>query len=422
MSFQEKWPDFKSWYEDFESKHSHSDLANEAWFDKVQEQHQAIRELIGGIRLGRKVNLQAAQDAADEKACKPLFAQLENILPTIRSNIPDENMNKLLMPTISLGSHKALRTGKAINSWASNILHNDRNKAAKLKQVNNIVAKLGQYWARSRTDNVEHDVLLTTSARAFALLGHYGPDGDSCFKQGSGNQHFKYNLAQCENSYVLLIKNAKSRNIARMWGFPSKKFDVFNICNVYFKEGVQEGNMIETLKSFFGSILKTNIDEMRMFENKIDVGEEVYQNDYGNWSFTALDKIGHQVLNTDHLGFKCPHCDEKYDNQEDWGEVDEEMVCENCVDKANICDISDKRSFKETVQAVDQDGRFQDAFLETLKSGDYGTYHKCTECGDEPYYHESQVTQVGSNRFVCNDCKSYYYERNKKRVYGYSRK
>jgi hypothetical protein len=271
-----------------------------------------------------------------------------------------------------------------------------------LKRLDKALSGLGAVWARSKTSDSELDVTLSTSPRGFALLGHYGPDQDSCFRQGSDKTQHKYILGQSKNTFIITIskfnpKKNKFTNVARCMGFANNSFNTFNLANYYFSHGFSEGDGLEAIRLFFEDIWKK---ESTLIEGKVHI-ETIFHNKYGNWTFVKgkeSTEIGRQVLNTDIMNillFNCPKCGYESGSGNNWNEVDDILVCHRCCSKANKCDISGELTFSTLVPLVDKSGGMK--FI-SPKVAD--KYLKCDGCK----MHAEELDDVGNNNKLCSDC------------------
>lgn len=365
------------------AKHPGATL-RKGWFTEVQNNHQQLRKVIGGIRLVKTISLDEGQAKADKKVCQPLINELKKITPMIGTRLGFLGLDDdaLLSPTINTGSHNVLRTGKAINQWANQDYYVVKS-SEKLKQVNKIVSDLGNQWARARCEKVEYQVNLSTAAMAFMLLGHYLVDDDSCFKNGGCNHHHKHILGSTTDTYVMLVKQ-NDKVISRCWGFASSGYTVFNTTNLYLGKGVLEGNILNAKKVFFADLLQKDPKEIEIHENKAEIGydddrELPYMNDYGVFSFAAKKEINTQTLDVDGSGpesSRCPNCGEQFDDREGWQIVDGDMSCVECVSDSTrlsdgtytLCDTVSLKHPKGKTTIIREDDLPHDSF-------------ECSECG-----------------------------------------
>jgi hypothetical protein len=375
MIVKENYEKFVKWMTEFDLKHPDGYLPEKDWFDRVQESHIDIRRFLGGLKKKETIKINAAQGAADKVSCDPIIDKIINLLPAKEQSLDQDysgniTRDSLLYPTISYGSHNAIGTGKFLLGLL------DYN-ADKIK-LNNLVAQLGQKWAQAKTESTELEVMLTTRSKAFALLGHYGPDGDSCFRQSYENDRHKYILAQSKNTYVVLIKQ-NDDVVSRMWGFTSQDFKTFNTCNFYYKSKIQEGTIIEAMKQFMANIIGT--DKLNHSFDNIGVNNGLYHNGYGNWTFTASNPVQHQTLDANTCGIAqacyCPGCDEQYDDdREDWAQIDGMLCCLSCQDSSYYCDYTGELTFSQIISVRDK----HNVLINTSMDIIHQYFIKCEHC------------------------------------------
>ncbi len=294
--------DFVSWFGDFVDTFGGSRPENyNKWFDMVEENHVQIRRLLGGVKKHFVVKITDKVADADEDACEPMVNAITKNLPYYLS---DYGMVKadLLKPMIS-----GIKTSKHISYY----LASRRPGVKEKKEVETAIAKLGEEWAKSKTVEQEITCTITTDPKAFCLLGHYGPDNCSCFRQTAGNARHKYNLGAISNTFVVLFRSGNivvdepqnSKNtLARMWGFYNPKDDVLNFCNYYKDRDLTDGNAIEALRQVCADMLEVDEKKIKRADQMIrkGVGVEVWLNSNAvqNWSFYESDKsMDYQYLN-----------------------------------------------------------------------------------------------------------------------------
>jgi hypothetical protein len=260
--YVDSFEDFEEWYtKKFIPRNGgYTPNHRSSWIKRIDTTHEKLRKFLGGFRFERKYELKSQQQTAKK-------SDVESIINSILKIVPDYleyytyTTDVFLLPTIPQGTHSAIRVGKHVKTHAEQRLRSDPERAEKLKNLDKLISKLGEAWAKSRTNDIELEINLTTSPKAFTLLGHYGPDQDSCFRQGSDKTQHKYTLAQSRNTFVIVIskfdeKKGKIKNLARCYGFTNDAFTIFNCSNYYFAPGFQEGDCIEAIKKLLGRSLE----------------------------------------------------------------------------------------------------------------------------------------------------------------------
>jgi hypothetical protein len=312
--FVENYEEFEQWHNSFESGTRYNYCCSRTWFDHVQERHQELRKTIGGIRIHSALELKDYQRAASESSCRVTIDQIVGLLPGYLG-FYGLNRRDFLVPTLPSG----MRIGKHLIFYAERIAKLNREQ---IQTLNNLIARLGEHWANARTTKQTIHTTLTTSAKGFVLLGHYGPDNGSCFGQTSANVSHKYNLAERENTFVLLIKNNKGRvdepqnsqnTIARMWGFYKSNINggTVNFCNFYARnsqyDNLLNGNALEICRQQAAGILKVETKSIKHTENAISIAgtnhiphqyKPIWHNSTAkqNWTFYTGDHIETQFL------------------------------------------------------------------------------------------------------------------------------
>jgi hypothetical protein len=400
---------FVSWYEKFIKRNAGwSPDPLRQWFDVVEDNHQELRQLIGDVKIDRKYLLKSGTKPLDinTPALRNIIDTLNDIAPNFieRIGITEDDFK---YPVFAEGNHNGRRLSKLLRD---NLVLITRDILGATIVIDKQISLLGEEWAKCKTSECELTVTLSTTQRGFSLLGHYGPDDNSCFRQGSTSRFDKYIFGQSKNTFILSIKGfdkikGKERNLARAFGWYAN--GAFNVRNYYFVEGFQEGDFIEVITMMFSELLKGKpvLGEGRaIFDNPEYNGWRFYQNNYGNWTFypegTLAKNEQYLSLNLENiLCFTCPHCKKKYTSRSYWKEVDSLLVCENCNAKAGMCDISRIKTLKQLVPCIATDGSEIRVHPDIAK-----TMHECAECG--------KTCQSGhkiGDKYVCSGCEAVNY-------------
>lgn len=362
------------------------------WHDKVEENHQDIRNWLGGVRKSIIIKLNAQQNQASEELARPIINSILNTIPDYL-NCYGFDESVFLSPSIRQGTHNSIRVGKHIRSYAENYLRNDPSRDYTLRDLDRKLAALRTIWAKAKTQPSTLEVTLTTSPRAFVLLGHYGPDADSCFRNGSDKTADKFVMGQSKDSFVLVISKlnegtSKFEQVARAFGFTSNNFKYISVCNFYYSDGLSEGDSIEAIKTFVEQI---NGESYKLLENKIDslpygdgealplmekyirsVGRSVFLNKFAQWTFVpaTINDIPKQAYFPDINGikiFECPHCQKMCTSNLDWTEVDGISICIRCASKALVCEITRTLTLKPLVEIVNEIGETKNVLASYAK-------------------------------------------------------
>lgn len=300
----EDYDKFSNWYNKFISNKDSNTFADSFWFDSVSDEHADIRSFLGGESVSFDINIKNESGPADPEKAKDIIKQIKELIPNkeyLRHQ--DEGYvtdKQLLYPTIQWGSHFGMKTSKCLNRAFT-----DSNSYGefgyqlipkeKTDKFNKLLSQLSKLWAKQKTTAEKYTVKLDTSPQGFIMLGHYGPDVNSCFRMGGQREDDKFTLGELKNTYVVTI--SKDKCLARMWGFSNDKYDTFNVCNVYQK-GMKEGNIIAALKGFFAKLTKVNPSDIHLHEDSISIQCGVYHNgnEFGSYTFSTKKRIGLQKL------------------------------------------------------------------------------------------------------------------------------
>lgn len=398
---------FLTWFGDFIGRHEGFKPSNVSrWFDRVEKSHTSLRALLGGTRFEKKIKIKSQQGSLNPEDVYDEVNVINQLLPGFL-NYHGYDASVLLTPNINQGSHSSTRIAKTIQTYAAKQVKDRRLTTNGLQEIETMLSKLGEKWGKARTSDIELDVTITTSAKAFALLGHYGPDIDSCFRQGSERPIQKYVLGQTDNSFVCLIsqhdkvKN-KDRVVSRSFGFFTDELKIAHFCNYYFRPGFAEGDGIAAITSVMNSLWK---DAVEFHENKMVIHgspDSIYHNPYGKWSFSKGKNTNVNTTivypNENFIRFfLCLVCGREARADTYWGEIDGNFVCEICVDRAPRCELTGKRTFKMLQQVLDQDG-----YLILVHPEEAAKLSKCIIC--EKTTVENGLHKIGRYENVCSSC------------------
>jgi hypothetical protein len=399
----ENFEEFNNWFNSFlERNGGYTPFHKQHWFNKVEKHHQNIRKYLNGIKVQKIYNIEETQYQASKEEVYSIIDKIKTYIPYFMGDcglVPED----LLLPTKEDGTHNVRKVAKLIRTYAEKHIRTSEI----MLEIDKFLAALGNAWAKTRTEKSELEITLSTSAKSFCLLGHYGPDPDSCFRQGSDKTPHKFVLGQNPNTFVITIskfneKKGKNINVARCFGFASEDFRIFNLSNYYFVPGFQEGNAIEVIKKLLGEIWN---DSVSFYEDRVTINSRlIYQNPYGRWSFCKGKKefVDKQVLEPDGsniLTFYCPRCERNNTSDVTWKEVDDNLICQQCVKEANTCEISNKLTFKELVMCLDANDQIKFAKQDIAEK-----MCRCSECN-------ARCTNIyrEDGKEICYDCKESQY-------------
>jgi hypothetical protein len=378
------------------------------WLSTLDERHERIRKVLGGDRVDMSISAQAVKMAASGPEYEEIVDELVSLFPSyLQDNQLDRNA--FASPTIPRGSHNAIKISKHFMSYAGRRLEEFPAAVAKqtIERANKCFSKLGAVWGKSSNNEVCASVTISTTPRAFALLGHYGPDQESCFRQGSDKTLDKYVVGQTPETFVATISMpsekapSKHRNVARAIGFLSPRSDyIFNTFNYYFTPGLAEGDAIALLTKAFGQLVGR--EKCVFLERYLAIEQGVFVNDYARWTFNFSDgPTDAQELSPDQNGVKifvCPVCNRKHKTDDYWAKIDGYFVCELCASKSNVCEVSERRTFRSLIEIVDIRGNFVMVHPDIASE-----MPACSVCEHRFQPHGQENTIPGLQR-VCASC------------------
>lgn len=372
--------DFQKWQESFTNNWG-GYIADKDWLDRVDAAHIKLR---GGeeFQSYHQFKLKKQQRPARGQKISDIYESLIDLVPTL-GKLGDLTEEKLRYPSISTANHRVFKTSKCITEAAASYYDEytiDGKK--KLDKINKLVSQLGEEWSKCRTSEITYDVIFDTSAKGFVKLGHYGPDKSSCFKQGSASEKNKYHLAQTPHTFVVTIYTDEIC-VARCWGFVNEDYNILNYCNLYLEKGTVDGNIFEVLRHLSAEKMSNiEAEQLHFVEGQIDV-TEVFQNKFGNFSFSASKDIPKQILTVNRKYIRsevhCDKCDRGYTNKDNFVRIDGQTVCPYCsVHSTNICDYNGCKTFKNVESVIDGYGKQQNITSEILR--DIGFIKICKIC------------------------------------------
>ncbi len=378
MDFQ----DFLGWKKKFlERNEGYYPKFEKSWFEKVEKNHEALRNFIGGEMIQRFYKLNSQQGKVDEKDCKHIIDQLLLYLPYYLEEYGYDR-SVFLSPTVANGTHNIIRLGKHVRTYAEQRTREGTVSPENLKNIEKLLSELGQVWAKAKTSESELVIAPSTTERGFMLLGHYGPDPDSCFRQGSDKTQHKYIFAQTPHTFVITIskkhpKKPKQINVARCMGFANPSFTTFSLNNYYFLPKFPEGDALQCIRMLFEELWK---DKAEFHEDIVRIDDYVFQNPSCNWCFSKgkdSRPTGYQLRsNIKNLRqFYCIKCGIDGGRESEFLEVDENPSCHRCFESAEECEESHRRTFNGLVELYDKENKVKMVHPDIAKE-----YSKCSKC------------------------------------------
>lgn len=270
----ENYEEFDPWFRTFirmgTKYDSYQPSKLSTWFDSVQDAHLEIRKRLDGFQINSHFDLKDIQRSAEMSSAGPIISHICTILPAYKSTYYLKTQD-LLSPTMR--DYKGIKTSKHISEYAKVANLSDDQK----KELDRLLSALGNEWAKARVKEQKVFTTLSTEAKAFALLGHYGADWNSCFKQGGAKNSNKFHLGECENTFVFLVHDtnckgvdSSSKNWARAWGFFDPKQNVVNFTNLYLTKHLSQGNALEIMKLQAAQLLNANPSDVKSADDLID--------------------------------------------------------------------------------------------------------------------------------------------------------
>lgn len=423
----ETYEQFSEWYSKFITKHGgYQPCFLKQWWNECNISHDNLRKILGGVRKEVDISLEAGQNKIPIEELKQVTDKLIQTVPEFFRNT-GWTEETLRLPIIQDGTHNAHKVSKTLTASLNGLKKGTPQHQAMQEFINT----LGTLWARHRTNKIDFHVNMSTSPRAFVLLGHYDADADSCFRQNSERTNNKYMLAQTHDSFVLLLtrKNHKDidRTVARLFGIFDPDKNVFHFSNYYAMPGINEGDVIHTISTFLELITGHKYESIE--ESLVTFDKSIYHNPYGRWSFrrnnsepTAYRVIVNQNGVSSFTCFKCGYRDSYSDR---YRIVDDSICCSECTSKANSCDLTGQKTYKELIQYCDNNGNIYMVHPDVAKEFKscpnceckcYDTKEEngivfCLNCADEfntcdmcgRIHIDSDLTDIGDS-VVCNAC------------------
>jgi len=403
---------FKKWMDDsFLKRNGGYQPQNlKKWYDKVEENHKPLRALLKG-KTKETFEIPIKSTFINEKnpEIESIISNICSILPNIYvDNIQKEDM--FYSPTISTSSHSVVKTTKFINNYAENYFKNQAYNSDKYPYADNkiklsaLLSSLGKAWSKLKTSDITFYATVSTTPFSFALMGHYGCEKDSCFRQGSNKTKHKYAIGQSRDTCVITIavlddKNNKLKNIARIIGYYGSITHSFHLLNLYFLDKYKEADIYESLKALYKILF--DVDKVELSEgHNFFSSKDIHKNEYGNVSLynPTIYKIkSDYIINIDLediFYLSCQRCHRK-EKEHRLIEIDEVLVCQECYYSSKLCEISNIRTFKTLSRFKNNNQVMDNEYSYGLPSLVEKICLSCKDC-NEMYY--------PNNKPVCEEC------------------
>lgn len=359
----EELKDFYEWYIDspkaFLVKHKSNFPFNSFsnWIRRIDLAHEDVRDFLGDKIVSVKSEIKEGQDPVD-------WSQFPDVKKEIETNLSDFlerhglDVNEgFKYPTYALAQHKVTKLSKSITRHYQG--------TEQELTVQKLISKIGDIWSKHRSKKQDAYVTVSTTPKGFVLLGHYLPDKDSCFREGSDKTEHKYILSQTKDTVVVTISQLdeeknKQRNIARLFGFIDTETKSFFMTNCYCKKGTQEGDIISILQNSFEKIsgCKLKYQEGSIhFDRDRDV---IYQNKFGRWDFVSDKHIEYNKPTTNmreiYGSTHCPVLGHSEKDDSNWNFIDDKWCSSKAQESCYQCFISGKFTTKNLPKVKDDNG------------------------------------------------------------------
>lgn len=408
--------EFKEWFDQFHKTNTGFEPPKE-WPTEVNKSKDKIRKLLGGVRKIMPIELENSYTPCDYSIIKDKVEQLQKLIPNYFSyyNLTTADMQ---YPLLQRTKFSGMAWPKHMKFW----INMNNVPVGTQVSVRKIISELGDIWVTLKTQKQIMYANMTTDPKAFAYIGHYGPDTGSCFRQTKINQIHKYILGLEPESFVFLIQSSpdeeleaakKGNTLCRSWGMPNKDLSVFHLGNYYPLANVSEANLHASIERFFGDFF--GIKRAKHFENNYTITGELYHNTNFRWSLCkptpSISPHEFRVVKSGCLVglIKCATCDNQISNNSAKMAFNQTYkFCEDCFNKLPICDWNHERWYGGGVtSAIGRDGnriRINPYFITsgTFVQSRYSNF----------YYHKDDCIKTDSGYFIgIKELKSYGYEK-----------
>ena len=384
--------EFKLWYKKFLDKHGGFSPTNlDLWIDRVNSNHEFIRSVMGADLVSLEIELEEYQNAISDDMAAMYYTQMSDIIggfDGMTRYLKGDIFEMLKRPTYNAGTHDSIKTAKHIRQCLERYAADYQSSTwfstvwVKLEAV---LSKLGEEWSKARTKNGKYHVTISTTPKAFALLGHYKTDVDSCFRQNGSSQQDKYCVGQSNNTFVITVAE-NGTNIIRAFGCLDRPTKTVHLANQYYLPGVCEGDAIEIFKKSFSKAFNV---EYRYSESTIWPRDRaiVFINEkFGRCTFIPpsvayLDDVDRPRMDTNLIKvWRCQICHSDLQEKHMFHNVvDDFVLCECCIEAAKPLFNSNKRTLKPTIEYEDENGN--EIFLLITEEEKHQKYIKTCECG-----------------------------------------
>lgn len=279
------------------------------WFTSVKNCHNEVRQLIGGINAGYKININVGQETLSAGKITAYVTKIDLILPRLFSDYMSSATLSLPITKMTTTNDRGeaqrvreLKVSKVIKGYADRNYKLSKEDSLKLETV---LGHLGEEWAKLKNVNKTFYVSIHTSPIAFSKIGHFGTDAGSCFAHGRQNWKHKYVLGEKPNTFVLIIKEYSNdgkkiskKVVSRQWGFYNPAEGAINICNMY-ASGIIPTLVQKINHKLFSFLLNDKETNIKSIPDIINIRQDlIYHNKGKGTDFTFVHKDKAQGIKT----------------------------------------------------------------------------------------------------------------------------
>lgn len=374
------------------------------FFDKNKLVHKELIDKMGGTDiLNISMSVEDGQAKLHEDRCnhyQKLFCNLDRGF----SNVPVHYFESPLVPTTRNDRNPA-RVTKYIKKIARDLWGKNKDLD---DQVDKILSDLGGEWKNNQSKKGEYNVTISCTPRAFVLLGHYGPDESSCFRQGSSGTLDKWVYGQSPNTSVITIDSeldGERENICRILAHFNFEQGSVLIHNCYFIKGVDIGTMYTLVQKTCEKILGYKLSRIEDCEldpnNDSEYGRGFYYNNDRHLLVDASKDVPSRPnVNMDIKHVKRYACDKcgtfytgTYSNTS--VHIDDMITCTECAKNAIECKFTGKSTFTDSGIQIEIDNDFHQISLEGVELAKEQGYVLCRSCG---------ITLTKNKHILCDNC------------------
>jgi hypothetical protein len=345
---------FTEWYNDFTKKYQ--GFLIEDFATQVDASHTELRKFLGGINKQFEIELGDLDKPCD-------FAEIDELTQNLAANIPQYfdvhglKRKDFAISNVNIANFTHLKWPKHISVWMSKAKVDESVQ----KTVGDILARLGGVWKKNKTEAQKIYTMISTDPVAFARIGHFSVDSDSCFQQKASNQSHKYILGISPDSFVFLVSDqplqitddeeSNPKILARCWGFFDEKYERANLNNLYYRQRYPEGNILQSIKRTFDQLFGT---ESIVTDDILEVSP-LYLNKGFRRSFSKTNPSSVARLKVKQIDLssyiRCMICKiQRYRTKTE--RTTDGLVCIPCAKDLLVCQHSQLKTFHKALNEV----------------------------------------------------------------------